>query len=49
MAYEVGTYEMTVNDPQATPTTVLGKYVVVWQKQSDKQWKVVADIFNPDK
>jgi ketosteroid isomerase-like protein len=49
MAYEVGTYEMKVNDSQATPTTVIGKYVVVWQKKSDKQWKVVADIFNPDK
>jgi uncharacterized protein (TIGR02246 family) len=49
MAYDVGTYELKLNDPQGNPTTVIGKYVVVWKKQPDKQWKVVADIFNPDK
>ena len=49
MAYEVGTYELKTNDPQGNPTTEIGKYVVVWKKQPDKQWKVVADIFNPDK
>jgi uncharacterized protein (TIGR02246 family) len=49
MAYDVGTYELKVNDPQGNPTTGIGKYVVVWKKQPDKQWKVVADIFNPDK
>ena len=25
-----------------------GKYVIVWKKQEDGQWKVVADIANPD-
>jgi uncharacterized protein (TIGR02246 family) len=49
MAYDVGTYELKLNDAHGIPTTVIGKYVVVWKKQSDKQWKVVADIFNPDK
>ena len=49
MAYDVGTYELKLNDPQGNPTTQIGKYVVVWKKQADKQWKVVADIFNPDK
>jgi uncharacterized protein (TIGR02246 family) len=49
MAYDVGTYELKFNDLQGNPTTVIGKYVVVWKKQPDKQWKVVADIFNPDK
>lgn len=49
MAYEIGTYQMTVNDPKGNPTSEVGKYVVVWKKQPDKQWKVVADIFNPDK
>lgn len=49
MAYDVGTYELKMNDPQGNPTTEIGKYVVVWKKQPDKQWKVVADIFNPDK
>lgn len=49
MAYDVGTYQLKVNDPQGNPTTQIGKYVVVWKKQPDKQWKAVADIFNPDK
>lgn len=49
MAYDVGTFEMKGNDPQGNPTTVIGKYVVVWKRQADKQWKVLADIFNQDK
>jgi uncharacterized protein (TIGR02246 family) len=49
MAYDVGTYELTMNDPQGSPSTEIGKYVVIWKKQPDKKWKVVADIFNPDK
>jgi uncharacterized protein (TIGR02246 family) len=49
MAYDVGTYELTMNDDKGNPNTEIGKYVVVWKKQADKQWKVVADIFNPDK
>ena len=49
MAYDVGTYELTMNDDKGNPGTEIGKYVVVWKKQADKQWKVVADIFNPDK
>ncbi len=49
MAYDVGTYQLKVNDAQGNQTTQIGKYVVVWKKQADKQWRVVADIFNPDK
>ncbi len=49
MAYDVGMYQSKVNDPQGNPTTIIGKYVVVWRKQPDNHWKAVADIFNPDK
>jgi uncharacterized protein (TIGR02246 family) len=49
LAYDVGTFELTVNDADGKPSTHIGKYVVVWKKQADKQWKVVADIFNTDK
>ena len=48
MAYEYGTYSMTVNDPQGKPVNDRGKYVVVWKKQSDGNWKAVADIINSD-
>lgn len=48
MAYEYGTYSMTLNDPQGKPLNDRGKYVVVWKKQSDSNWKAVADIINSD-
>ena len=37
-----------VNDPQGKPVNDRGKYVVVWKKQSDGNWKAVADIINSD-
>lgn len=49
MAYDVGTFELKFNDANGNPTTEIGKYVVVWKKQPDKQWKAIADIFNTDK
>ena len=49
LAYDVGTFELKFNDANGKPTTEIGKYVVVWKKQADKQWKAVADIFNTDK
>ncbi len=48
MAYEVGTFELTMNGPDGAPSISPGKYVVVWKKQNGK-WKAVADIFNTDK
>ena len=49
LAYDVGTFELKFADANGKPTTEIGKYVVVWKKQADMQWKVVADIFNTDK
>ena len=43
LAYETGTYEMTVSDAKKKPATEKGHYVVVWQKQADGAWKVVVD------
>ena len=48
LAYDAGTFEGKMNGSDGTPTTVQGKYVVVWKKQNG-QWKAVADIFNMDK
>jgi ketosteroid isomerase-like protein len=48
MAWEVGTFELKLNDAQGNPTTMLGKYVVTWKKV-DGTWKAAADIFNTDK
>ncbi len=43
VGYTIGTYQATTNG-----TTEKGKYVTVWKKQPDGQWKVKEDIFNPD-
>ncbi|MBZ5514181.1 MAG: SgcJ/EcaC family oxidoreductase [Acidobacteriia bacterium] len=48
LAYDVGTYQFAVNDAKGKPVSDRGKYVVVWKKQPDGKWKIVADIFNSD-
>jgi ketosteroid isomerase-like protein len=49
MAYDVGTFELKLNDAQGALMTIPGKYVVVWKKQKGGGWKAEADIFNTDK
>ncbi len=48
LAYAYGTYEQTVNDPEGNPITERGKWVGVYKKQADGQWKMVVDIGNSD-
>jgi len=48
LASIMGTYQLTMKDPQGNPVTDKGKFVEVWKKQADGKWKVVADIFNSD-
>jgi len=43
-----GTYEVTMNDPNGKPVNDHGKYVEVWEKQSDGKWKCGTDIWNSD-
>ena len=43
LAYETGEYEMTANDKKGKPQTVKAKYVVVWGKQPDGNWKALVD------
>ena len=49
LAYDVGTFELNLNDEAGKSMTIPGKYVVVWKKQKNGQWEVEADIFNTDK
>ena len=49
MAYDIGTFELKLNDAQGVSTMIPGKYVVVWKKQNGGAWKAEADIFNTDK
>jgi uncharacterized protein (TIGR02246 family) len=43
LAYELGEYQMTLNDKQGKPQTDKGKYVVVWGKQPGGTWKALVD------
>jgi uncharacterized protein (TIGR02246 family) len=49
MAYDVGTFELKMNDDKGKQMVIVGKFVVVWKKQKDGAWKVEYDIFNTDK
>jgi hypothetical protein len=43
VGYTVGTYQSSFGG-----TKEKGKYITVWAKQADGQWKVKEDIFNAD-
>ncbi len=49
MAYDIGTFELTMNDDKGKPVTMVGKFLVAWKKQPNGEWKVEADCFNTDK
>ena len=42
-AVDLGSYALTVNDKSGKPLTTKAKYVVVWGKQADGSWKLLAD------
>ena len=48
MAWVSGTYEVTMNDASGKPINDRGKYLEVWQKQTDGNWKCAADMWNSD-
>jgi ketosteroid isomerase-like protein len=48
IAYVVGVYLLNSKDAHGRPVVDHGKYVEVWKKQADGNWKVIADIFNSD-
>jgi uncharacterized protein (TIGR02246 family) len=43
LAYETGSYVMTMSGPDGEPATEQGHYVVIWRKQADGGWKVAVD------
>ncbi len=48
MAWLSGTYEVTMNDPTGKPIHDRGKYLEVWKRQPDGNWKCAADMWNSD-
>jgi ketosteroid isomerase-like protein len=48
LAWVSGTYELTMNDPSGKLANDRGKYLEVWEKQPDGDWKCAADMWNSD-
>jgi ketosteroid isomerase-like protein len=48
MAWVSGTYALTMNDASGKPINDRGKYLEVWEKQTDGNWKCAADMWNSD-
>jgi ketosteroid isomerase-like protein len=48
MAWVSGTYELTMNNATGEPMNDRGKYLEVWEKQTDGNWKCAADMWNSD-
>jgi uncharacterized protein (TIGR02246 family) len=44
LAWEHGTWSMTVTGEDGEPATVDGTYLSVWRKEADGTWKCVADV-----
>lgn len=48
MAWVTGRYKLRMNDANGKPTSDRGKYLEVWEKQTDGNWKCAADMWNSD-
>jgi ketosteroid isomerase-like protein len=48
MAWVRGRYELTMNDESGKPIDDHGKYLEVWEKQTDGNWKCAAEMWNSD-
>jgi uncharacterized protein (TIGR02246 family) len=48
MAWVTGTYELAMNSPSGKPINDRGKYIEIWEKQADGNWKCGADMWNSD-
>jgi ketosteroid isomerase-like protein len=49
MGWVSGTYELTTNDASGKPINDRGKYLEVWEKQTDGNWKCAAAMWNSDR
>src|SRR6476659_2123634 len=48
MGWVSGTYELTMNDASGKPIDDRGRYIEVWERQSDGNWKCRAEMWNSD-
>lgn len=48
LGYTSGTTEMSFKDASGKTLHYRGKYLTVWKKHSNGEWKVLYDMFNSD-
>jgi uncharacterized protein (TIGR02246 family) len=48
IAVETGNYDINIQPEVAPPILDHGKYMVIWQKQSDNSWKLKRDMWSSD-
>ena len=48
MGYSRGTYTSRMAGPKGEPLTEPGKWVSIWKRQNDGDWRIVVDIYNTD-
>ncbi|MGB6192344.1 MAG: DUF4440 domain-containing protein [Terracidiphilus sp.] len=49
LGYVYGAYTLTLKDPKGGPAVHdTGKFVEIWKKQADGQWKCIIDTYNSD-
>lgn len=46
LAYQTGTYQMTMTAAGGSAQSDRGKYLTVWRRQPNGDWKIVADMIN---
>ncbi|HEY5610514.1 MAG TPA: DUF4440 domain-containing protein [Thermoanaerobaculia bacterium] len=46
VAYEYGTFTMKFTPPGAAEMSDRGKFVTIWRKQPNGDWKIAVDMFN---
>ncbi len=48
LAYMFGHNTVTMNAPDGTPTTTVGRGVTIWRRDTDNAWRCVVDIWNAE-
>ena len=48
VGYTVGTFDWRYNNEEGAAVVTIGKYVAIWEKQANGEWKLAVDIWNAD-
>jgi ketosteroid isomerase-like protein len=48
MGYTWGHYEGSALNPDGQRSTTTGRYMTIWRKQANGEWKVVLDASNDE-